>query len=152
MNRRTVLVVVLALVCLAAQAALADGVRSIGLRLVLPIGRVPFLIGIEAAGDVPFGLSTGSLFLSSTGRILITASYDVALASNAEGSTTFVRGTVGIYYFDPQAYLPSILFGGGVAVDVPTTSFLALGASGEFLYPLAFPVPLVSVSGRWLLP
>jgi len=153
MSRRWVVAAVcLAVLCFSAWTAWGSGIRSFGLRAVLPIGRVPFLIGIEARGDVPFGLLTGSFFLSSEGRVLITASYDIGLTGDAEGSRTFLRATVGLYYFDVQAFLPSLLFGGGVAVDVPAASFLAFGASGEFLYPLAFPTPLVSASGRWLLP
>lgn len=138
--------------CLVGPAAYSDGVRSIGLRVVLPIGQTPFLIGVEAAGDVPFGLLTGSFFLSSKGKVLITASYDVQLAGATEGNRTFLRATIGLSYFDPAAFLPSIVFGGGLAVDVPVASFLAFGVAGEFLYPLAFPTPLVSTSARWLLP
>jgi hypothetical protein len=153
MSRRWVAAAaVLGLVCAVGPAALPDGLRSIGLRAVLPIGRAPFFIGIEAASDVAFGLLTGSFFLSSEGKVLITTSYDVELAGDEEGSRTFVRATIGLYHFDPDAFLPSILFGGGLAVDVPVSSFVALGASGEFLYPLAFPAPLVSASARWLVP
>lgn len=153
MSRRLVgLAAVGIILCVVVQVAWCQGVRSIGVRAVLPIGRVPFLVGIEATGDASFGLLTGSFFLSSEGRVLITASCDVQLVGGAQGNRTFVRGTLGLYYFDPRAFLPSLLFGGGVAVDVPIASFLAFAASGEFLYPLAFPSPMVSASGRWLLP
>jgi hypothetical protein len=153
MNRRWVGVAsVLVLVCVVAHVASGDGLRSIGLRAVLPIGRAPFLVGIEATGDLSFGLLTGSFFLSTEGKALITTSFDLRLAGDAEGSRTFVRLTTGLYYFDPSAFLPSVLIGGGLAVEVPVASFLAVGASGEFLYPVAFPAPLVSFSGRWLLP
>jgi hypothetical protein len=153
MDRRWIgAALILVLVCVAGQIALGDGVRSVGLRVILPIGKTPFLIGIEATGDVAFGVLTGSFFLSSKGEALITASCDLRLAGDAEGSRTFARLTTGIFYFDKTALLPSILFGGGLAVEVPISSFFAIGASGEFLYPLAFPAPLVSASARGLLP
>ncbi len=153
MNRRWIgVAAILVVACVAGQAAFGDGLRSIGLRAVLPIGKAPFLVGIEATGDVSFGLLTGSFFLSARGEALITASCDLRLVGNTEGSSTFVRLTTGLFYFDPTALLPSVLVGGGLAVEVPVTSFLAVGVAGEFLYPLAFPVPLVSASGRWLLP
>jgi hypothetical protein len=153
MNRRWLgLVTVFVFVCLVGQATLGDGLRSIGLRAVLPMGRAPFLVGIEATGDLSFGWLTGSFFLSAEGKALITTSCDLRLAGDAQGSRTFVRLTVGLYYFDATAFLPSVLFGGGLALEVPVASFLAVGASGEFLYPLAFPAPLVSFSGRWLVP
>jgi len=153
MNRRWIgLVAILVTACVAGQATFGDGLRSIGVRAVLPMGKAPFLVGIEATGDVSFGLLTGSFFLSAQGRALITASCDLRLTGDAEGGKTFVRLTAGLVYFDPTAFLPSVLLGGGLAFELPVSSFLAVGVAGEFLYPLAFPVPLVSASGRWLLP
>jgi hypothetical protein len=153
MNRRWIgLAAILVVACVVGQAAFGDGLRSIGLRVVLPMGKAPFLVGIEATGDFSFGLLTGSFFLSAQGKALITASGDLRLARDAEGGKTFVRLTAGLLYFDPTAFLPSVLFGGGLALEMPVSSFLAVGVAGEFLYPLAFPVPLISASARWLLP
>jgi hypothetical protein len=132
--------------------ALGDGLRSIGVRVILPIGQMPFLLGAEVTTDISFGLVTGSFFLTSDGKALITGSCDVRLAATGRVGGTFLRLTAGLYYFDFSASLPSILLGGGLAVEVPASPALAIGASGEFLYPLAFPLPVVSASGRQLLP
>jgi hypothetical protein len=138
--------------CLVGHAASGDGIRSIGLRVVLPIGTTPFLLGLEARGDVAFGVATGSFFLSAEGNALITLSCDLRLGDGEGAARTFVRLTTGLVYFDRTHYLPSVLVGGGLAFEVPVSSFLAVAAAGEFIYPFAFPVPMVSASGRWVLP
>jgi hypothetical protein len=146
------LVVAMVVVCLLGHATFGDGIRSIGLRVVLPIGNTPFLLGLEASGDVAFGVATGSFFLSADGKTLITISCDLPFGGGEAGARTFVRLTTGLVYFDRTHYLPSLLVGGGLAFEVPVSSFLAVAAAGEFIYPFAFPVPMVSASGRWVLP
>jgi hypothetical protein len=146
------LFVAVAALCFAGQAALGDGIRSVGLRVVLPIGDTPFLLGLEARGDVAFGIATGSFFLSAEGKTLITISCDLRLGSDEGATSTFVRLTTGLVYFDRTHYLPSLLFGAGLTFEVPVSSFLGVAAAGEFIYPFAFPVPMVSASGRWILP
>ncbi len=137
---------------LAGQAAFGAGVRSVGLRVVLPIGNAPLLFGLEARGDVAFGIATGSLFLSAKGNALITLSCDLRLGEAAAAARTFVRLTTGLVYFDRSRLLPSIVLGGGLTFEVPVSPTLAFAAAGELLYPFAFPVPMVSASGRWVLP
>jgi hypothetical protein len=144
------LLVAVVAVCLVGQVAFGDGIRSIGLRVVLPIGNTPFLLGIEARGDLAFGVATGSFFLSAEGKALITISCDLRLGSDEAAARTFVRLTTGLVYFDRTQYLPSLLVGGGLTLEVPVSSFLAVAAAGEFIYPFAFPVPMVSASGRWV--
>jgi hypothetical protein len=146
------LVVAMVAVCLLGRAALGDGIRSIGLRVVLPIGNTPFLLGLEARGDVAFGVATGSFFLSAEGKVLITISCDLSFGAGEAGARTFVRLTTGLVYFDRTHYLPSLLVGAGLTFEVPVSSFLAVAAAGEFIYPFAFPVPMVSASGRWVFP
>jgi hypothetical protein len=146
------LVVAMVAVCLLGHAALGDGIRSIGLRVVLPIGNTPFLLGLEARGDVAFGVATGSFFLSAEGKVLITISCDLRFGDNEGAARTFVRLTTGLVYFDRTHYLPSLLVGAGLTFEVPVSSFLAVAAAGEFIYPFAFPVPMVSASGRWVFP
>ena len=146
------LLVAVVAVCLVGQAAFGDGIRSVGLRVVLPIGNTPFLFGLEASGDVAFGVVTGSFFLSAEGKALITISCDLRLGSDEAAARTFVRLTTGLVYFDRTHYLPSLLVGAGLAFEVPVSSFLAVAAAGEFIYPFAFPVPMVSTSGRWVFP
>jgi hypothetical protein len=138
--------------CIVGQAAFGDGLRSIGLRVVLPIGNAPFLVGLEARGDLAFGVATGSFFLSAEGKALITISCDLDLGDNDGAARTFVRLTTGLAYFDRTQYLPSLLVGGGLAFEIPVSSFLAVAAAAEFIYPFAFPVPMVSASGCWVLP
>jgi hypothetical protein len=139
-------------VCLVGQTAFGGGIRSIGLRVVLPIGNTPFLLGLEARGDLAFGVATGSFFLSAEGKALITLSCDLRLGSDEAAAKTFVRLTTGLVYFDRTHYLPSLLVGAGLTFEVPVSSFLGVAAAGEFIYPFAFPVPMVSASGRWVFP
>ncbi len=153
MNRRGIcLVVLLVTTLLAGWPANADGLRSIGVRFVLPIGNVPLFLGIEATVDVPFGVLVGAFSLTASGKVLITGSYDLRLNESAEGSKTFVRLTTGLSYFDLRAFLPSLLIGGGLALEAPLSPALAVCPAAEFLYPVAFPVPMVSASGRWVFP
>jgi hypothetical protein len=146
------LLVVAVAVCLVGHAAFGAGIRSIGLRVVLPIGSAPFLLGIEARGDLAFGVATGSFFLSAEGKALITISCDLRLGSDDAAARTFVRLTTGLVYFDRTHYLPSLLVGGGLTLEVPVSPVLAVAVAGEFIYPFAFPVPMVSASGRWVFP
>jgi hypothetical protein len=148
---RTVLVAWVIL-CLLGATASAVGLRSIGVRVVLPIGETPFLYGVEATADLTFGIATGSFFLSQGGGALIMGSCDVLVAGDEGAGKTFVRLTTGLFYFDLSNAWPSLLFGGGLGIEVPITPAFAVGAAGEFLYPLAIPLPLVSASGRWLVP
>jgi len=152
MSLRRIGFVVFVAVVLLEIGALGAGLRSIGVRVVLPIGEMPFLIGIEATTDLPFGLATGSFFLAADGKTLITASCDVRAAGSEGAGGTFLRVTAGLVYFDRSAFLPSLVFGGGLMAEMPVSSALAVAASGEFLYPIAFPLPMVSASGRWLVP
>jgi hypothetical protein len=137
---------------LIAQAALGAGVRSVGLRFILPIGNVPGLLGLEVSGDFSLGIATGSLFVSARGNALLTISYDLQMGSDDAAARTFLRLTTGLVYFDRTRALPRVLYGGGLTFEVSVTPTLALAAAGEFLYPLAFPIPMVSASGRWVLP
>jgi len=152
MGLRRIAFIALLVMGLLCPMALGAGLRSVGVGVILPIGKTPFLFGVEATTELSFGLATGSFFLASGGKTLIVASCDVRLAGSPHVGGTFLRLTTGLLYFDPTAFLPSVLFGGGLAVEAPISSALAICASGEFVYPLAFSPPLVSASGRWVLP
>ncbi len=127
------------------------GLRSVGVRVVLPLGGAPLMFGVEASTDLAFGIGSASFFLTSSGKALITLSGDVRLAEPGEGGEAFVRATAGLYYFDTTRFLPSLLIGCGIAYRLPVSSYLELSVAGEFLYPIAFPAPMVSLAGRWTL-
>lgn len=151
MIRRGICGIALALLFVTGTA-FADGVRSIGLRLVLPIGRVPLFLGVEATADVPFGVLNGMFALNAAGQTLITGSYDLQLQGDVEGSKTFLRLTAGLSYLERGAFLPALVFGGGLALEVPLTPALSACPAAEFLFPIALPLPTVSLAGRWMLP
>jgi hypothetical protein len=111
---------------------------------------MPFLLGIEASTDLPFGVGSCSFFLSGDGKTLITLSGDVRLTSETATGETFLRLTTGLFYFDSSRILPTLVLGGGVSYEIPLGSFVALSLAGEFLYPLAFPLPMLGLSGRWV--
>lgn len=151
-RRRVGLLAVLLVVAAIGQETLGAGVRSIGLRFTLPLGNTPALLGLEARGDVLLGVATGSLFVSARGNALLTLSYDLQLGSTEAAAETYLRLTTGLVYFDRTHALPTILYGGGMTFELPLSPTLAVAAAGEFLYPFAFPIPVVSASGRWVLP
>jgi len=145
-----ILLAAVLIVGLAGSAAFPQGViHSIGIRFVLPFTGSPLLIGIEAATDLPFGIGTGSFLLDSEGGTLITVGADIDLSEHDTDAEAYLRLTAGIYYFDPSRLLPSLLFGGGFSYRFHYLSPLVFGFAGEFLYPIAFPTPMLSVSIGW---
>jgi len=122
---------------------------SIGIRIVLPFTGGPFLVGIEATTNLSFGLGTGSFLLDSAGRTLIAVGVDIDLGEEGSSARTYLRLTTGIYYFDPSRSFPSPLIGGGISYRLLTFQPLVFGFASEFIYPLAFPVPMFSASGGW---
>ncbi|MEN6370007.1 MAG: hypothetical protein ABFD77_09995 [Thermotogota bacterium] len=143
------LVVVVALVAVTAMAGQSASFRSIGLRMVVPLGDVPFLLGLEAAADVSFGVASATFFLSTRGETLITISGDVRLSDNPDFAEIFLRLSTGISYFDPAQPYPTPFVGAGFSWDARLTSAITVSVAGEFLYPLSFPMPLMTVAGRW---
>ena len=106
------------------------------------------LVGVEVSGDFPLGAVSGSLLLARGGGAVLSASYDLRLAGQEGAGATSLRITAGASYFDFARALPSVFAGGGVSLEVPIGSRVAVAVAGEFLYPMAFPTPLVSASGR----
>jgi len=134
-------------VCLGFIQAQAEGFRSIGLRLAMSWTDTPLWIGIEASIDLSSSILSGALFITPNGKTLFTGHMDIPLQEN---SAAFLRLTAGFYYFNPSQPLPYLLGGVGVSYDLYATSPIYLRFSGEFIYPLAFPLPLFSISGGWL--
>jgi len=144
--------------CLVAVVLLVSGIastgsgawlRSIGLRVVVPLGGVPLLFGLEAAANVSFGVASATFFLSSEGDTLICLTGDVRLSSDPGPAEVFLRLTTGISFFDPGQGFPTPFLGAGVSCDLRIAPSVALGIAGELLYPLSFPAPFLTVTGRW---
>ena len=149
MNRNLVRYLSLAVICLClgfAQAR-AEGLRSIGLCLALSWSETPFWIGIEASTDLPWAILSGSLFITPDGKTLFTGHLDVPLQNDA---AVFLRATAGFYYFEPQQPFPYPLVGAGLSYPLISTNPFFVRFAGEFIYPLAFPLPMFSISGGWL--
>jgi len=150
-NRKgRILLTALLIVGVTGYAAFPQGlIRSIGIRLTLPLTGGPFLVGVEATMNLPFGIGTGSFLIDSAGRTMITIGADIALSEEEVDAQAYLRLTIGIYYFDPSRLLPSPLFGGGISYRFSYFEPLDFGFAGEFLYPIAFPAPMFSLSGGW---
>jgi hypothetical protein len=148
MNRRVIRMGCCAvfLIWLACLPVWCEGLRSLGLRLSLSWGATPVWLGIEASTDLPWAILSGSLFLTADGKTLFTAHVDVPLQ---EDSSTFLRATAGLYYFQSTQLLPYPLVGAGVSYQLVLASPFYVGFAGEFIYPLAFPLPMFSISGGW---
>lgn len=127
----------------------AASFRSIGLRVVLPLSEVPFLVGLEASANVSFGVASATFFLSARGDTVITVSGDVRLSRDPGAADVFLRVTTGISYLDPGQLFPVPFVGAGFSWDVRLYSSISASLAGEFLYPLSFPTPLMTVAGRW---
>jgi len=144
------LVVLCVWVCVVGLAA-AAAFDTIGVRILIPLGRIPFWIGPEISFTTGFGYARISFFLTPDGKTLGLGSADLRLVADPAAGETLVRLTAGLFYFDPTRAFPSLTVGGGVAYRQLVGESIAAGLSGEFLYPLAVPAPLFSVSGgaRW---
>ncbi len=149
MNRRTALAVVVLVVLVSSCLPILAEIQSVGIRLILPFTGIPLLLGAEIVTDMPFGGLSISLFLSPQGGTLLLGSADIALAEDLDETSASLRVTTGLSYFDPGQRFPSIVFGGGVSVLTSAAQPLAFGLTSELIYPIAFPVPMLAVSGAW---
>jgi len=143
MNRNLARMISLAVVCvcLGFTQGQPEGLRSVGLRLALSWSDTPIWIGIEASTDLSSTVLSGALFITPDGKTLFTGHVDIPLQENA---AAFFRLTAGFYYFESRQPFPYPLVGVGLSY-LPFAGF-----SGEFIYPLAFPLPMFSISGGWL--
>jgi len=148
-RRFCVLVAVVLLVSGIASTGSGAWLRSIGLRVVFPLGDLPLLFGLEAAANVSFGVASATFFLSSEGDTLICLTGDVRLSSDPGPAEAFLRLTTGISYFDPGQEFPTPFLGAGVSYDLGIGPSVAVGIACELLYPLSFPAPFLTVTGRW---
>ena len=146
-SRLLSLVLLVALLSLVAQAS---PFRSIGVRLILPLGGLPVAIGLEATANIGFTIGSLSFFLSLKGETLLLGSLVLPLDPASPG--TCARLTFGLFDFDPEPALPSLVAGAGVSYYGAPSDWFGYSLAGEFLYPLAFPLPMFSISGGWISP
>ena len=66
------------LVLIGSLSASAGGIDYVGLRITLPLGKIPFLVGIDLGMRLPFGWGIASLLINPDGRTLILGSVEVA--------------------------------------------------------------------------
>jgi len=140
----------LLLVALLSFAVHSDPFRSIGVRLIVPFGGLPVILGLEATATIGSTIGALSFFLSLSGEALLLGSLDLPLDPNSLG--TCVRLTAGLYDFDPKPALPSFVGGAGVSYYGSPLGWFGSSLAGEFLYPLAFPLPMFSIGGGWVSP
>jgi len=152
-HRWRVALTLLVLLTLAGSPAVSQSfLRSIGVRVILPWTGLPLLVGAEATADLSFGRGSVSFFLTPRGEALLSLAADVRLSAPTSLIQTFVRLTTGIAYLDPSAFAPTPLIGAGVYYEIDIIEPILLGLAAEVLYPLAFPIPMISTSAGWSLP
>ncbi|MBE0636715.1 hypothetical protein IH601_12020 [Candidatus Bipolaricaulota bacterium] len=149
MNRTVAhsLLLILVCICLGCSSTSAQGLRSIGLRVALSWTETPIWAGIEASTDTSWGNLSAGFFITPTGKTLFTGHIDVPLQ---EGGAAFVRLTGGFYYFEASQPFPYPLIGAGLSYLLVSASPIYVGFASEFIYPLAFPLPMFSLSSGWL--
>lgn len=135
-------------VCLGCLSASSQGLRSIGVRFALSWSETPIWVGIEASTDLSWTILSAALFITPDGKTLFTGHLDIPLQEDA---AAFLRLTAGFYYFGSNQPLPYPLAGLGLSYLLVSASPIYVGFTGEFIYPLAFPLPMFSISGGWLL-
>lgn len=149
MNRKFARYLSLAIVCifLGALPSRSEGLRSIGFRLAFSWSETPVWLGIEVSTDLSWAILSGALFITPDGKTLFTSHLDFPLQEDA---AAFLRVTAGFYYFEPRQPFPYPLAGAGLSYPLVSESPIYVGFAGEFIYPLAFPMPMFSISGGWL--
>ncbi|MGD9675086.1 MAG: hypothetical protein AB7V19_00170 [Candidatus Bipolaricaulia bacterium] len=107
------------------------------------------MIGLEVAADVSFGVAAATFFLSSGGGTVISLSGDISLGDDLGATEAFFRFTTGISHFDATLPYPIPFAGAGLTCDARILGSGTISIAGEFLYPLSFPTPLLTLAGRW---
>ena len=143
------IIAVLLTAAIAAGPVLGAGLDYVGLRIIIPLGHAPFMIGIDIGTHLSFGWATASLFLAPDGKTLILGSTDVTIGGQENAGVSSLRATMGISYFDLTAIFPSLVFGGGISYRFSFADHFQIAASGEIIYPLALGPPMFTVGGGW---
>lgn len=139
------------LLCLALVSGQAGAVDYVGLRVSLPLGGLPPLVGAEVGMRLSPGWWSASVLVSWDGRTLMVGSVDVVLGEPAAWGEAAFRLSVGLSYLELGAGLPAPFAGAGVACTVRPFEAVRVRAAAEVLYPVAFGPPLISLGGGWSL-
>lgn len=148
-NIRHISIIAALLVTVFAVPSFGAGIDYVGLRIIIPLGRAPFMLGVDIGTHLPFGWVMASLFIAPDGKTLILGSTEVAIGGQESAGVSLLRGTIGISYFDLSAMFPSLVFGGGISYRFSFANHFQLAASGEIIYPLALGPPMFSIGGGW---
>lgn len=148
MRHISIIAVLIAAVVVAVPAC-AAGLDYVGLRIIIPLGQAPFMVGVDIGTHLPFGWATASLFLAPDGKTLILGSTDVAIGGQESTGVSSLRGTIGISYFDLSAMFPSLVFGGGISYRFSLSDHFQLAACGEIMYPFALGPPMFTAGAGW---
>ena len=148
-TRPILIITALAVAAFVGCSAIGAGLDYVGLRIIIPLGQAPFMVGVDIGTHVPFGWAIASLFLAPDGETLILGSAEVAIGGQENAGVSLLRGTIGISYFDLSAMFPSLVFGGGISYRFSFANHFQLAASGEIIYPLALGPPMFSIGGGW---
>jgi len=148
-TRGILIITALAVAVLVGCSAIGAGLDYVGLRIIIPLGQAPFMVGVDIGTHLSFGWAMASLFLAPDGKTLILGSAEVAIGGQENAGVSLLRGTIGISYFDLSAMFPSLVFGGGISYRFSFANHFQLAASGEIIYPLALGPPMFSIGGGW---
>lgn len=144
--------IVLALLASMAFTAQSESLfRSVGVRIALPWTGGPFLFGLEATTSLTFGVGTGAFFLAADGTALLCLSVDIPVTATNDTSAVYVRATGGLAYFNPGSLFPTPTAGVGLAYRIAPASPVEITFAGEFLYPIALPLPMFSAAAGWMI-
>ena len=151
MSLRAVCIILLsaAFTLFGACALTGEGIDYLGLRVALPMGDLPLLIGVDLGTKAPFGWGIVSLLLTPDGKTLILGSLEYTLGEGEEPGASMLCLSAGISYFDLRATFPSPLFGGGFAYEFLSSDGMRAGFSGQILYPFALRSPFFTLWGGW---
>jgi hypothetical protein len=122
----------------------------VGVRVGLPLGRLPPLLGVELRFPVEFGWAGASLLLASDGRTLILGEVDYALGGVGALGTSYAWLAGGLHFLDLRAALPSMVAGVGLSHRIAVADGGPEGGlAAGLLLPIALGPPLVTLGGGW---
>jgi len=132
--------------------ATATGIDYVGLRITVPVGSVPLLVGIDLGTRLASGWAFATLYLDGAGRTLLLGTYELRLAGGSGTGTSLLALTAGILHFDARAVYPSLVLGGGLSYRFGLAEAVQAGLTAEILYPLGLAPPFFTLQGGWSAP
>ena len=70
-TKRILIITALLVAVLVVHLTSGAGLDYIGLRVIIPLGQAPFMVGVDIGTHLPFGWAMASLFLAPDGKTLI---------------------------------------------------------------------------------